>query len=472
MKTTISTTLTCIMLHVRAVLASPSMEGYLTSSHVLLQERAGNECGQGIGSCNPGSCCSGSGYCGTSRDHCAGSSCQLDYSDSCDTFFGPGGTSTANIARPKVGNVPYGNIITSCIEPRMMALTFDDGPYTYTSGILDILDEYNVKATFMIAGNNRGKGHVDDSSLDWPGVLRRMYAAGHHIASHTWTHRDLNDVNSTIQRTEMIYNEIALRNIFGWIPTYMRPPYLECSASSGCQALMNELGYHVINTDLDTKDWEYDSSALIQNAKDRFDAGVSANAASNSYIVLAHDSHEQTVTNLTAYMITTAQDRGYKLVTVGECLGDPIENWYRQDSTGGTPSTTTTATTRSNVSSTNSKSSSSATSTSGVIISPNQQCGGDTGYTCIKSGLGNCCSFYGYCGSSDVYCGTGCDADFGECNPTTENVMDTTNGLCGPLVDATCANYGAKTCCSQYGYCGSSAGHCGAGCQTGYGTCT
>ncbi|KAH7170092.1 hypothetical protein EDB81DRAFT_837100 [Dactylonectria macrodidyma] len=437
------------MLHTGVVITSPALAGYLTPSHVMLEERAGSECGQGVGSCDPGSCCSGSGYCGTSSDYCAGSSCQLDYSDSCDTFFGPGGTSTASIARPQVGDVPYGNIITSCTEPGMMALTFDDGPFTYTNDILDVLDEYDVKATFMIAGNNRGKGHIDDSSLDWPGVLRRMYAAGHHITSHTWTHRDLNDVNRIIQRTEMIYNEMALRNIFGWIPTYMRPPYLECSVSSGCQALMSELGYHVINTDLDTKDWEHDSSALIQNAKDRFDAGVSLDAASNSYIVLAHDVHEQTVTNLTTYMIRAAQDRGYKLVTVGECLGDPIQNWYREDSTGDTPSPATTTTTRSNVSSTSLKFSSSATATSGVVISPNQRCGGDTGYTCIESGFGNCCSFYGYCGSSDVYCGTGCDTNFGECNPTSE-----------------------ETCCSQYGYCGSSAGHCGAGCQSGYGTCT
>ncbi|KAH8738235.1 hypothetical protein BGZ61DRAFT_526228 [Ilyonectria robusta] len=468
MKVVISPTLACVVLNAGAAFASPAMAGYLTPRHVLLQERAGNECGEGIGSCDAGSCCSESGYCGTETDYCAGSDCQLDYSDSCDTFFGPGGTSTESIARPKIGNVPYGSPITTCVESGMIALTFDDGPYTYTSEILDLLDEYDVKATFMIAGNNRGKGHIDDSSLDWPGVLRRMYAAGHHITSHTWTHRNLNQVNSTIKRSEMIYNEMALRNVFGWIPTYMRPPYLECSASSGCQSLMGELGYHVVSTDLDTKDWEYDSSMLIQNAKDRFSAGVSTNPASNSYIVLAHDVHEQTVTNLTAYMIRTAQDRGYKLVTLGECLGDPVANWYRQ-APGGTPAATSSAS--SGASSTRSRSSSSATATSGVVISPNQKCGGDTGYTCIGSGFGNCCSHYGYCGFSDNYCGTGCDVDFGECNSTSEDVTDTTNGLCGAGFHSTCSNYGTKTCCSQYGYCGSSSAHCGTGCQSGFGTC-
>ncbi|KAH7108973.1 hypothetical protein EDB81DRAFT_954408 [Dactylonectria macrodidyma] len=469
MKAVMSTTLAFFLLNAGAALAGPAMAGFLSPRNAILQARAvGNECGVGIGSCDPGSCCSGSGNCGTTEDYCDGSSCQLDYSDSCDTFIGPGGTSTESIARPKIGDVPYGSLITTCTEPGMIALTFDDGPYTYTTEILDVLEEYDVKATFLITGNNRGKGHIDDSSLDWPGVLRRMYAAGHHIASHTWTHRDLNKVNSTIKRTEMIYNEMALRNIFGWIPTYMRPPYLECSASSGCQSVMNELGYHVISTNLDTKDWKYGSSELIQNAKDRYSAGVSSDADSNSYIVLAHDVHEQTVTNLTAYMIKTAQDRGYKLVTVGECLGDPAENWYRSAPSGtASPTSIPSA----GASSTRSPSSSSATSTSGIVISPNQQCGGNTGYTCIGSGFGNCCSYYGYCGSKSTHCGTGCDTDFGECNPTSEDVTDTANGLCGSAFDATCANYGTKTCCSQYGFCGSSTAHCGAGCQSGYGTC-
>jgi hypothetical protein len=43
-------------------------------------------CGQGIGSCPSGQCCSESGWCGTGNDYCAGSQCQLDYSDSCDTL--------------------------------------------------------------------------------------------------------------------------------------------------------------------------------------------------------------------------------------------------------------------------------------------------------------------------------------------------------------------------------------------------
>ncbi|KAH6892600.1 hypothetical protein B0T10DRAFT_483971 [Thelonectria olida] len=458
---------------VEGTIARPGHGSGASPRYASLQLRqTGTDCGEGYGSCDPGLCCSDSGWCGSNEDYCDGSSCQLDYSDGCDTFKKPSGSSTASIARPKIGSVPYGSIITKCAQAGAVALTFDDGPYIYTSEILDILAEYNVKATFFITGNNRGKGQIDDSSLQWPAVLRRMHSAGHQLASHTWTHRNLDEVNSTIQKTEMIYNEMAFRNIFGWFPTYMRPPYLECTSGTGCLSLLNSLGYHVISTNVDTKDYENDSPDLIQTSKNRFSAALTS--TSNSYISLAHDAHEQTVRNLTAYMITTARNRGYKLVTVGACLGDPAANWYRTAGGGSTttPPTTSTTTRTTSTSSTSTRTSSSATSTAtGVTISPNQQCGGSTGYTCKGSKFGNCCSFYGYCGSTTSYCGTGCDVDFGECNASSGNITDTSNGLCGAKQKATCANYGTKTCCSQYGYCGSTDAYCGTGCQKEYGTC-
>jgi peptidoglycan/xylan/chitin deacetylase (PgdA/CDA1 family) len=474
MKNSYSVTLaSLLLLHAGAVLAGPvfAVDDILSPRHSKLRKRA--ECGPGIGSCNAGSCCSESGFCGTTGDFCGGSACQLDYSDSCDTFFGPSGSSTESIARPKLGSVPYGSIIKTCTTPGVVALTFDDGPLTYTNDILDLLDSKDAKATFFVAGNNRAKGHIDDSSNPWPAVMRRMYSAGHHIASHTWTHRNLNEVNSTIRTSEMIYNEMAFRNLFGWIPTYMRAPYLECNAGSGCLAEMSRLGYHVVDQNVDTKDYENDSPQLIQNSKDRYSAGISTNSASNQYIVLAHDVHDQTVHNLTSYMIDTARSRGYRLVTVGECLGDPRANWYRAASRDQDVTSTSTAAATQTVPPTTVTSTTKATATGGLVISPNQRCGGDTGYTCQGSAFGSCCSFYGYCGSSASYCGTGCDADFGTCTPPSGGgIHDTTNGVCGSEVNASCRNYGSKTCCSQYGYCGNSATHCGTGCQSGFGTCT
>lgn len=46
--------------------------------------------------------------------------------------------------------------LTICVLD--VAFTFDDGPYSYTSDLLDKLLVYNAKATFMVTGNNLGKG--------------------------------------------------------------------------------------------------------------------------------------------------------------------------------------------------------------------------------------------------------------------------------------------------------------------------
>ncbi|KAM4057282.1 polysaccharide deacetylase domain-containing protein [Hirsutella rhossiliensis] len=290
------------------------------------------------GRCPPHKCCSEAGYCGDSKDYCKGSQCQLEYSDSCDTFFAPKGADTDRIPRPLIGNVPYGAIIDQC-RPGTMALTYDDGPGEYTSQLLDLLDELKVKATFFITGNGNGKGHIDEESSGYPQVLRRMHGAGHQLGSHTWTHRSLDallmferhenrDLGPAVRRTEVMFNEMAFRNILGFFPTYFRPPYLDCGSS--CRAFLEEYGYHIISANSDTKDYENDDPALIANSRARFSDAVGRDANAQGYIVLAHDVHYQSVANLTAYMVNEARNRGYELLTVGECLGDPKENWYRK----------------------------------------------------------------------------------------------------------------------------------------------
>jgi len=112
----------------------------------------------------------------------------------------------------------------------------------------------------------------------------------------------------------------------------------------------------------------------------------------------------------------------------------------------------------------------------------NERCGKEFGMC-----PGNkCCSKYGYCGTTNSYCGANCIPEFGRCNSTgvktttttkpkitttssTEPTKVSTNGMCGP-------SYGScpsGQCCSKYGYCGTSDAHCKpSSCQPSYGTCT
>lgn len=231
---------------------------------------------------------------------------------------------TTSIPRPKLGSVPYGISIRTCTVPGKVALTFDDGPYIYTSDLLDLLKTRGVKATFFIVGNNGGKGQINDPKTGYPALIQRMHKEGHQIGSHTWSHQDLSTLTRQQRYDQVIKNEMALADILGFFPTYLRPPYMSCNAD--CLADLEALGYHVSNYNIDTLDWQGNyphSKAIYQGALQ------SGNPHSNGWIALAHDIHSQTVHELVGFMIDTLQAQGYTSALYGECLGDPQENWYR-----------------------------------------------------------------------------------------------------------------------------------------------
>lgn len=324
------------------------------------------------------------------------------------------------IPRPKFGNVAYGpSVIRSCATPGTIALTFDDGPREYTSELLDLLETYHAKATFFITGNNGGKGSIDEPEFPWGDLIRRMKSDGHQIASHTWSHQDLSKITREQRIDQLLKNEMALRNILGAFPTYMRPPYSSCLPESGCLDDLAELGYHIVLYDLDTSDYSHDSPNAIQVSKDIFnDALAPWSAKDKSWMIIAHDVHEQTVHNLTEHMLRAIADRGYRAVTVGECLNDPEEFWYREDRS---------APIRTNNGTKNSKGKKPVI----VSVTPDGTCGVNT--TCTGSVFGECCSKSNFCGNTDAHCGkASCQSDFGRCfwpNPNSVLPNGTVLGL-------------------------------------------
>ncbi|QSS53029.1 chitin deacetylase [Histoplasma capsulatum var. duboisii H88] len=311
---------------------SPGFGGLDNTPALALQKRDAPEpkCGPTYGACQDGYCCSPSGFCGNSRHYCQAPDCLIDYGSGCDALRTPDGESTLSAPRDPLGKIPYANQpIFNCKVPNTVALTYDDGPNIYTSDLLDILDSFGAKATFFVTGINSNKGPIDDHNLPWRGLINRMLNK-HQIASHTWAHQNLDSLSPDQLRSQLVKNEMALRNIFGGFPTYMRPPYSSCSDQSGCVQELNGLGYHVAYFDVDTDDYNNDSPYLIQASKDIFDyALASAKPYGGPLLVIAHDVHKQTVYNLTSHMLDGIYAAGYRAVTLGECLGDDPENWYR-----------------------------------------------------------------------------------------------------------------------------------------------
>ena len=258
----------------------------------------------------------------------------------------PAGPSTLNDPRPVLGKVSYDNDIYDCVQNNVVALTYDDGPYLYTAQLLDILKSYGFKATFFITGNNLGKGAIDTTPL-YSNIIKRMIAEGHQVASHTWSHYSLTDSPSALRKQQMVKNERAIANIIGKYPTYMRPPYSQCDAASGCQADMKALGYHRIYFDLDTQDYLNPLPSQIQNSKNIVKNLLAAQAT--DYLSIQHDLVQQSVTNLTGYYFDLIRRKGWRGVAAGTCLQDPVANWYRTPGTGraapaaaDSPGTTTT----------------------------------------------------------------------------------------------------------------------------------
>jgi chitin deacetylase len=322
----------------------------------------------------------------------------------CDTDKSPVGPPTKEIPRPHIGRVPYGpQEIRSCTVPGTIALTFDDGPTRYTGDLLDLLDRYDAPATFFVTGINNGKGPIDDPSLPWAELIERMIISGHQVASHTWSHEDLSKVTPEQRADQMLKNEVALRNILGSFPTYMRPPYSSCLPGSGCREDLGDFGYHIVLYDFDTDDYKNDSPNLIQLSKDIFDRFLNAgNSKINSWLIIAHDAHEQTVHNLTEHMLKTSKRLGYRPVTVGDCLRDPRDNWYRADSTWvgqkNKKKTPKKGPKKSNVP---------------QQVSVDGTCGAN--YTCLGSRFGLCCGSNNVCGNTTTHCGHGCKKEAGYC---------------------------------------------------------
>ena len=89
--------------------------------------------------------------------------------------------------------------------------------------------------------------------------------------------------------------------------------------------------------------------------------------------------------------------------------------------------------------------------------------------TCQSSQWGDCCSPKGFCGSTNDYCGADCQTSFGTCFANSS--MISVDGSCGGSQGRICPGSTFGNCCSANGFCGNGTIYCGTGCQDGFGDC-
>ncbi len=208
-------------------------------------------------------------------------------------------------------------------HPNKLALTFDDGPDpTWTPKILDVLKQYNVKAAFMVIG---------EQGQDYTGLLKRYVQEGHEIGNHTFTHPDISEISDRQIQLELNLTERLFAAELGVQPLYFRPPYsIDQEPDTNDQAApadrIQQMGYTIIGNKIDTDDWNEHPRKTPQEITDNVLAQLAIMKDKPWFrgsIILLHDGGGNRSATVAALplLITTLRAKGYELVPVSELMG-------------------------------------------------------------------------------------------------------------------------------------------------------
>ena len=200
---------------------------------------------------------------------------------------------------------PESFYLHSPFNEKQIALTFDDGPDgKYTPEILDVLKEYNVKATFFLLGQNMEYN---------PEMTRRIVDEGHTAGNHSYSHPDFRylNVEDAIQK-QVLKTQQVFEDILGFRPVFFRPPY--GAVTDEQISVLAEEGMIVIEWSIDTFDW-----SETQNSPERILNRIKRHHHGGAVILMhsAGGDRSNTVAALPE-IIEFLQTEGYELVTIDE----------------------------------------------------------------------------------------------------------------------------------------------------------
>ncbi len=177
----------------------------------------------------------------------------------------------------------------------MIALTFDDGPSSFTSRLLDCLEENQAKATFFLVGEEAN--YFQDE-------VKRIDALGCELGNHTYSHANLTQLNQDEIQSQVNQVDQLLTELTGHASTALRPPYGAVN-----DTVVSSVSTPMFLWSIDTRDWEtLDAQKTIDTVMSEVKDGA---------IILMHDIYSQTV-DAAEVLIPKLIKEGYQLVTVHE----------------------------------------------------------------------------------------------------------------------------------------------------------
>jgi peptidoglycan/xylan/chitin deacetylase (PgdA/CDA1 family) len=197
------------------------------------------------------------------------------------------------------------HVKTYCSNPleteKKIALTFDDGPNEMTLLVLDVLRQYNAKATFFCIGKNI-EAHPD--------IFKKIVEDGHTVGNHSYSHSPFFDFYRKKQViAEIKQTDALIESFLGKKTTLFRPPYGVTNPSIRRALAITQhktIGWNIRSLDGITKKEKFLLDRIIKRIKP---GGV----------VLLHDTSIQTVQVL-EQLLSLLQKNNYAVVPLEQLL--------------------------------------------------------------------------------------------------------------------------------------------------------
>lgn len=196
-------------------------------------------------------------------------------------------------------------------EHKTVYLTFDDGPSENTKRVLDVLDQYGVKATFFVTGHEP----------ELRKYIKEAYEKGHTIGLHTMTH----DYSQVYSSEAAYYDDLdqigaVVKDLIGYVPYVVRLPGGASNTVSKkyCPGIMSAITQSLPQKGYQYYDWNI-SSGDASGTNVPVDSLVEASCQEgySNPMILFHDSGTKNTTpEALPRIIEFYRDRGYSFAAI------------------------------------------------------------------------------------------------------------------------------------------------------------
>lgn len=186
-------------------------------------------------------------------------------------------------------------------EDKVISVTFDASwGGDKTMAILDLLDQYNAKATFFLVGI-----WVDK----YPELVQEIAKRGHEIGNHSDSHAHFTQISDAQIRQELKNCSDKIEDLTGTRPTLFRPPYGDYN--SKVITVVRDAGYEAVQWSVDSLDWKNRGvSDLVKRATNNVQKGD---------IILFHNDSQYIVEALPA-ILQHYQAQGFTMIPAKDIL--------------------------------------------------------------------------------------------------------------------------------------------------------